>query len=581
MNENAVATLVATDRWKKCQTDDELLKLLGPTWTSTMIQQIPRLQFMPDDVQPPRSHIARHNLSSDVNDYQDSMPCDQEVAWHYTYAPFAQSYSKLMPLLTSDAKTEQEYQWVEPTEKLELQSAKKATLYVRAIWKCFISLLYGKPFASTYMSSIPKRMRFIANVVAYAHYYGVLDIISPSLEQMATQPNGLWKFVAENSRFSLMLGYHMKALGIYVDAVKHMVGPTLFQSSLTSCTMNRDVSDSFILPSEVTSFLLEAKSNMLADVQNKQQLFLRLIIEAVSVGVECCSISDTDLARAAQMILLQYVSGQCGGRYCYDCQFTRCKTFPERMTVLDDVIMTQDAAKLLKGLFNGDSCHTFGYSAEDLGSAIIDILCSHNIDSFLHDFCSKPDITSCRGCRLGANDDAVYDEQSNSDDRDVRKVCPVHFHKSQHFDSNIYTVLHGWGAMKYASDTDNIEYWPPASYEYYPKQTRASPSAAPTRLATPGTLAKLDLIDILMLAVDDTALAKHNIRYVSIYCRSQIFECFTNISCRRSQKIRSCDDTGEFDDSLAVLYESSTWSYLKTHRHLEATWSFSLLDDLN
>ncbi|KAF2143884.1 uncharacterized protein K452DRAFT_307237 [Aplosporella prunicola CBS 121167] len=89
--------------------------------------------------------------------------------------------------------------------------------------KALFRLLYGLYVNLDFTPDPESAIRCMADVTAYAEFYGMLDIVRPAITETLLDIQGLWEDVAWKPLFYLGLAAKLRCECIYDDALKHVV----------------------------------------------------------------------------------------------------------------------------------------------------------------------------------------------------------------------------------------------------------------------------------------------------------------------------------------------------------------------
>ena len=136
------------------------------------------------------------------------------------WAAFENRYSSIIPLYSKDDDNE--------------PALKKSDVLSRArqVHEVIFSIMYGQDLFLDLAQPIKMTVELLADIIAYADLYCILELATAKLEQQFMRLPELWKDVSLHSRFYLGVGYHLRSLEIFTDAMKHVVGQGFPQHSL-------------------------------------------------------------------------------------------------------------------------------------------------------------------------------------------------------------------------------------------------------------------------------------------------------------------------------------------------------------
>ncbi|KAK5953311.1 hypothetical protein OHC33_005879 [Knufia fluminis] len=412
-----------------------------------------------------------------------------------------------------------------------------ALFHLKATWKIFLSLLYGKqPKVLSRMKTLDS-IRTVANTVALATYHQALEAVSPGLEAVLIALPGVWRLVPENARFFLMLGYQIKSVAVYIDAVKHIIGPrTLlpYRDRVYNNPHNEPELAEFqdpVYPREVVQLLLEARTSMNDAALNIQQHMLSQIESSNSI--KSIELMDGRTGQLARLMLVNYITtgyelrsrrwpqfSTRGIRYDDDKKRWEgsSRTLPAQWKLLWKCKQDGDMTELFKSLDLYSDAAVFGIDWKDLAEAMLNLLkfLDYDLDDFMN--VTKSD-DKCRQCKPDRKIEAkpwVYSRRSyrlQKYEHDwASSLCERHQHHAQYSDVNYSTILHTWGITEQL-DKEPSYTWPPPSTEYYPQVTRPQLPEIPTTTATDAEIIAMGLKDVFVVLLDEDQHYLHESRY--------------------------------------------------------------------
>jgi hypothetical protein len=169
------------------------------------------------------------------------------------YHKFRSPYTKIIPT-RSDLPDEY--------LKLEPPSHDQIVAHSLIIHKILFSLLYGKVPELDLTGRLPDVTGFLADLVYYADYYAILDHVRPQIENWVKSLSGLWEDIRANARFWAGFSRLLLSEEIFLDTVKHLVGPSSW--NLWAAEDNRLPHDVYRVANAVKS-QLETQEKIIRD----------------------------------------------------------------------------------------------------------------------------------------------------------------------------------------------------------------------------------------------------------------------------------------------------------------------------
>lgn len=505
--------------------DEDYQEALGDHWTLEMVQQIPRRQFLPSEVQP---ELARYAETS-----PDGRHYNQHSEIAHTYSPFQTAYQRIMPPRCWDRYKHDHF------ARCRHHSAKYVLCYVQAIWRAMVSLIYGREVKNIPTIDAFECDKFIANIVALADHFGMLESISPGLERTLLGIKNIWSHVSfeENQEFNLLLGYHIKSVAFFIDVAKHVVSRRILLKTRYCQTRSLTryyvppgyYAKGFMMPNEVYSFLKEAEDEMRAYLEVALQILkreVRGIFE--SDPSQRSRYSDTN-ARAAQLLLLQYTFGSIYNFYTWDVlrqqnstegweifQDTGDKIY--KCEVLWHLRDSNRADELIVRLSLCGPCASLGLDAFHVAHEILRILQFANVSHILDCMFGNRSSATCAKCTAGSSRDAVYalsiyydpdyyDETMQLPPKPPT-VCDVHGLRVRDPNTSGFTSLPGWEAKPQSHNDQSGTSWPPPATEYKPNRLRPTLPKVKASPASQTTLIALGFSEKFRLKVDAQAASR-------------------------------------------------------------------------
>jgi hypothetical protein len=90
--------------------------------------------------------------------------------------------------------------------------------------RLLFTLVYGKDLRMTSKRMTPRLASFLADFLAYADFYGLLEVVSPHVERWALSLPGIWEDVRAEPKFWVAFSRLILLEKLFDDALKHMVG---------------------------------------------------------------------------------------------------------------------------------------------------------------------------------------------------------------------------------------------------------------------------------------------------------------------------------------------------------------------
>jgi hypothetical protein len=154
------------------------------------------------------------------------------------------------------------------------------------------SLVYGKPVALNLEGDVSKVTGFLANLLVYADYYGLLGLVRVPVEKWLSSLSGIWVDIRDNARSWVGLSRLLLSEPFFRDAMKPMAG---------SLTWAGDIFDSSNLPADVR----EVAERVEFDVKREDEDLRRSLAELI--GRHCpmedyyvCSVDEEPEAPVGQ-----------------------------------------------------------------------------------------------------------------------------------------------------------------------------------------------------------------------------------------------------------------------------------------
>lgn len=448
--------------WQNALSDDDYSSYLPDTMRH-LVPTIPRNQFLRSDLQ-----------QEDVTKLRYTIPAGGLQAWHTvsdcitqdnpgyasTYLPFITAYSEGIPLLEADKEPRWDIRWASHNEALA---------QVSATWKLLLYLFYGVP---------PKvdgpalaRARTVANAMALADYLQVSeDVIRPALRAFAQSIPGLWKEISANPLFFLMLGYRLHSVDIYVDAVKHIVGPKVmlpYKARIARSKIHvrpHDLNElrSETIPEDVADFILEARYNMQDAAMEVQDYLLHRAESSHTTGEPSQLLHSRD-AVLARFILVNFITTGYTRRELRwpDYNTTRkhtyrefredentknlaavwrtlweCKQKRNMLPMFEEKDLYSDAALL--------GIHWKVLHDAMLAVARLDL--GPILDDYIVTSQATKDCGFCSAHKVTAPRNIIYEVDINSYCLNGKHgLCQIHQHHAKYHDVPYSTILHTWG----------------------------------------------------------------------------------------------------------------------------------------
>ena len=166
--------------------------------------------------------------------------CGQEP----TYNIYFNASEQLLPRLPIPAP------WREP-KKTHTQ----ALQHITKIWKTILALLYGKAIRLQTKEWSWSVLQFVADVVIYADYYGVLPSIAPGIRQCLITLPGISRYVAHHPEMFVRLAYELRDETLFVEVAKHLAGKDLENCSSWRYTLDLGLPSGRASDLELSNFL--------------------------------------------------------------------------------------------------------------------------------------------------------------------------------------------------------------------------------------------------------------------------------------------------------------------------------------
>lgn len=462
--------------WHNARSDDEYRTYLPPQLRDHI--HCPRLQFLYSDAQEKTYFPLRYTLPvGGVRPWHTVAECVSRTysANGLTYERYMRAYWNQLPSLKQDV----EYHVV--THQVALE-------HVQSVWKLLLHLFYGR--RPTFEASAIEQARIVANAMPLIDYLQVSDTLSPALADFVTSIPGIWEEVPVNPHFFLMLGHLLKSVELYIDAVKHIVGPKIMKAYVanqgnSTTTLRRHIYEELNaekIPEDVVDFILEARHNMHEACVEVQHRLL-----------EWCELSHTSepsqllhgkASFLARLILINYLTtgylprtarwpealnAHSNRRWSADKDWKTLPTLPGMWKDLWKWKEQGDLTDLFvsRELYNDAAVH--GIHWKELHDAMLIILqldLGHILDDYVLSTSSIRGCNSCTRSRECFSHRLVYEQRyDRSYDGEDVFLCPSHQHHAKHHDVPYSTILHRWGDVEHLNQGSTWA-WPPASHNY-------------------------------------------------------------------------------------------------------------------
>lgn len=456
-------------------------------------------KYFPEYVQPPEDEDSEDTL----------MPPRLEANGSgTTYGPFFDAHTRFLPVFcaTRNGRTTKRF--------VAFPNHKAALRHMQAMWRVMLRAFYGLPTRMASGKRLVNNILLIANTAALAEYYGALESILWTLAHLIyyKQP-GLGKLISEQPRFFLVLGYRLRSMDIFLDAVKHLAGRIAFACTPTpdgyqykpNSPSYLDISD--FVPQAILDFVEKASKEIEAHYLDSLDRLNDAIQTPPRNG------KDGPVHRLARYRIAAFLNGRIiGSRWADpvhdDYEVNRRRTVgPKLIRMLWESQALESLEELDGLLMLTGEAQMFNVDATALCKAALDILQNDPVNALLEEFCNGEDQTSsCFQCQIPRDEDEhIYYDGLGTD-----PLCPKHGHKAMYHATEYHTNLRTWevtAEIERDKDTDWI-----LSPEMFLLNTLEPGGNNTTSIArgppTVSELKQLGILETVTVELDSTAKAK-------------------------------------------------------------------------
>jgi len=523
--ENAKANKTFLGQWASAKSMEDFRAVLNAHFDGEYADAyFPPRQFSSTDVQPTKYKVFKYfpeytQPPQNDDDVAELMPARLEATrYAATYGHFFDAHIRFMPTFCGSRSGHNASRF----ESFPTHEA--ARRHLQTMWSIMLRAFYGLTSNQGGRKHLTKNVLLIANTAALADYYGALESIRAVLAQMVlhNQP-GIWKLIAEQPRFFLVLGYRLQSMDIYLDAVKHLAGRMAFACTIRPHVYRPNAPSSLALdeyvPDSIINFIEKASREVEAhylETMDRLNYALNQPPPANEHGPH---------RRLAQFCIADFLNGHIigsqwpSGAYDDD-EVNRCRTVgPKLIRLLWEVQASRNLGHVDAYLLLSDEAQVFGVSRRALRTAAWSILTSYPVNNLLQEYVNgTKQVSMCKKCKYArVFSGSVY----------YFDICPKHGHKANYHTGEYDTSLPTWNVtteMKRHEDTA----WIMGPDDFVPnmRDITDSNSTSNTHSRDPaiiGELEKLGIIDNFAVDVDGAAKARKASRYVMLcYVKRQL-----------------------------------------------------------